>query len=104
MLFCVAMCFSATQRAGGAVWEAQVIIAIALYPVRLGFYWLTYDWLGADSIWLSFPVGSIAALALGWWIYRYSNWRRHAVAETSAEAKEQVQADGEPAGRMVPDV
>ena len=104
MLFGVTMVFTATMRAGGAVWAPLIVIAVALYPVRLGFYWLTYDWLGADAIWWSFTVGSIAGLALGWWIYRYSNWRRHAVAETSAEAKEQVQADGEPAGRMVPDI
>jgi hypothetical protein len=81
-----------------------MIIAVALYPVRLGFYFLTYRWLGADAIWWSFTVGSIAGLALGWWFYRYSNWRRHALAEAPEEAREQVQADGEPAGRMVPDV
>jgi len=104
MLFGVTMVYSATMRAGGAVWIPLMIIAIALYPVRLGFYFLTYQWLGADAIWWSFTVGSIAALLLGWWFYRYSNWRRHAVAESREEAQEQCQADGEPAGRMVPDV
>jgi Na+-driven multidrug efflux pump len=104
ILFGVTMVFSATMRAGGAVWAPLMIIAIALYPVRLGFYWLTYDWLGADAIWWSFTVGSIAGLVLGWWFYRYSGWRKHAVAETSEEAQEQIQADGEPAGRMVPDI
>lgn len=104
ILFGVTMVFSATMRAGGAVWAPLLIIAIALYPVRLGFYYLTYDRLGADAIWWSFTVGSIAGLVLGWGFYRYSNWRRHAVAETSEEAQEQIQADGEPAGRMVPDI
>jgi Na+-driven multidrug efflux pump len=47
ILFGVTMVFSATMRAGGAVWAPLMIIAIALYPVRLGFYCLTYDWLGA---------------------------------------------------------
>jgi Na+-driven multidrug efflux pump len=104
VLFAPAMVYSATMRAGGAVWAPLLIIAIALYPVRLGFYWLTYDWLGADAIWLSFTVGSIAGLVLGWWFYRYSNWRKHAMAENPDEAREQIQADGEPAGRMVPDL
>jgi putative MATE family efflux protein len=104
VLFGVAMVYSATMRAGGAVWAPLALIAIALYPVRLGFYYLTYDWLGADAIWLSFTVGAVAGLVLGWWFYRYTAWRKHAVAETSEEAREQVQADGEPAGRMVPDV
>ena len=104
MLFGVTMVYTATMRAGGAVWIPLLIIAIALYPVRLGFYFLTYDRLGADAIWWSFTVGSLAALALGWGFYRYSGWRRHAIPESSEEAQEQVHADGEPAGRMVPDV
>jgi putative MATE family efflux protein len=104
VLFGVTMVFSATMRAGGAVWAPLLIVIIALYPVRLGFYYLAYEWLGADAIWWSFTVGSLSATALGWWFYRYTAWRKHAVAETSEEAQEQIQADGEPAGRMVPDV
>ncbi|MEO6041096.1 MAG: MATE family efflux transporter [Croceibacterium sp.] len=104
MVFGVTMVFSATMRAGGAVWIPLMIIAVALYPVRLGFYFIAYRYIGADAIWWSFPVGSLAGLALGWGFYRYSGWRRHAMPETSAEAAEQIHADGEPAGRMVPDV
>ncbi|MBT2134597.1 MATE family efflux transporter [Croceibacterium sp. LX-88] len=102
MVFGVTMVYSATMRAGGAVWVPLLIIAIALYPVRLGFYWLTYERLGSDAIWLSFPVGSLAGLVLGWGFYHYSGWRKHAMPETSDEAQEQANADGEPAGRMVP--
>ncbi len=104
MLFGVTMVYSATMRAGGAVWIPLMIIAVALYPVRLGFYFLAYSRLGADAIWWSFTVGSIAALALGWWFYNYSGWRKHALAETPAEAQEEAQADGEPAGRLAPNV
>ncbi len=104
MVFGVTMVYSATMRAGGAVWVPLIILAIALYPVRLGFYFATYPALGSDAIWWSFPAGSAAALALSWWFYHYSSWRRYAVAETPGEAREQAQADGEPAGRMVPDV
>ena len=104
MLFGVTMVYSATMRAGGAVIVPLVIIAIALYPVRLGFYFLTYSWLGSDAIWWSFTVGSIAGLVLGWWFYRFSNWRKHAIPETSEEAQEQSQADGQPAGRYAPNL
>jgi Na+-driven multidrug efflux pump len=104
MLFGVTMVFSATMRAGGAVWIPLMIIAIALYPVRLGFYFLAYPSLGADAIWWSFTVGSIAGLVLGWGFYRYSGWRRHAMPEQPEEAQEEAQALAEPAGRMVPDV
>ncbi len=104
MLFGVTMVYSSTMRAGGAVWIPLLIIAVALYPVRLGFYYLTYARLGADAIWWSFTVGSIAGVMLAWGLYRYSGWRKHALAEAPDEAQEQAHADGEPAGRMVPDV
>ena len=104
VVFGVTMVYSATMRAGGAVWAPLLIIAVALYPVRLGFYFLTYRWLGADAIWLSFPVGSVAGLVIGWCFYHYSGWRKHPEPETSEEAQEQVNADGEPAGRFAPNL
>lgn len=104
VFFGVMMVYSATMRAGGAVMAPLIIIAIALYPVRLGFYFLTYDWFArsADAIWWSFPISAFVGLVLGWWFYKFSNWRRHAMAETSEEAQEQAQADGQPAGRYTP--
>jgi Na+-driven multidrug efflux pump len=104
MLFGVTMVYSATMRAGGAVVVPLIIIAVALYPVRLGFYFATYDWLGSDAIWWSFPVGSVAGLVLAWWFYNYSNWRKRAMAESPGEAEEQAHAAGEPAGRMSPEI
>ena len=104
VLFAPAMVYSATMRAGGAVWVPLGVLAIALYPVRLGFYFLTYDRLGADAIWWSFPVGALAGLVLSWAAYRYLPWRRHALAESSEEAMEQSHADGQPAGRMMPEL
>jgi len=104
ILFGVTMVYSATMRAGGAVMVPLIIIAVALYPVRLGFYFASYPWLGSDAIWLSFPVGSVAGLALAWWFYRYSGWRARAMAESAEEAKEQANADGEPAGRFAPNL
>ena len=104
ILFAVTQVYSATMRAGGSVWIPLLIIAVALYPVRLGFYALTYDRLGADAIWISFPVSAVVALILGWWFYRYSGWRKLAMAESAEEAQEQSHADGEPAGRFKPDM
>jgi len=104
ILFGMTMVYTATMRAGGAVWVPLIIIAVALYPARLGFYYLTYAWLGPDAIWYSFPVSSLVGLLLAWGFYRFSGWRRHAVPETSEEAQEEIHAAGEPAGRMVPDL
>lgn len=102
MLFGITMVYSSTMRAGGAVIIPLIIIIVSLYPVRLGFYYLTYERLGADAIWLSFPVGAVASVALGWWFYHRTPWREKAIAETADEAREQANADGEPAGRANP--
>ncbi len=104
IFFGVTMVMTATMRAGGAVWTPLAILTVSLFPVRLGFYYLTYDWLGADAIWLSFPVAAFSALLMAWWAYRYTGWRDSARAESEAEAMEQAHADGQPAGRMMPDL
>ncbi len=104
IFFGVTMVLTATMRAGGGVWIPLWILGIALYPVRLGFYYLTYDQLGADAIWLSFPVAAAVALVLAFLAYRYSGWRKRAIAETEEEAREQCQADGEPTGRATPNL
>jgi Na+-driven multidrug efflux pump len=89
ILFGVTMVMTATMRAGGAVWAPLMVLLVSLFPVRLGFYWLTYDWLGADAIWLSFPVAALAALVLAWWAYRFTRWRERAQGrERGGEARE----------------
>ncbi|GAA0284574.1 MATE family efflux transporter [Alteraurantiacibacter aestuarii] len=104
IFFGVTMVYSATMRAGGAVMVPLLIIAISLYPVRLGFYFLTYQWLGSDAIWWSFPVSAFSALAMAWYFYFHTPWRDRAIAETAREAEEQAHTDGYPAGRFKPDM
>jgi len=105
IIFGVTMVYTATMRAAGAVWVPLLVVAVALFPVRLGFYQLTYRSLGADAIWLSFPVSSVAALALGWWFYHRWNWRRALVASPDpALAAERSQADGLAGGRLKPEI
>lgn len=104
VLFGMTLVYTSTMRAGGIVIAPLVILAIAMFPVRLGFYWLTYDWLGADAIWLSFPVAGLSALALAWWFYHRTAWRDRAMAESREQASEEAHTQGEPAGRMSPDL
>src|SRR5690606_18666577 len=104
VFFGMTMVMTATMRAGGAVIVPLVILGIALYPVRIGFYYATYDALGADAIWLSFPVAAFAALLMAWWAYRRPGWRARARAETEGEAREQAQTEGQPAGRLTPEI
>lgn len=104
IFFGVTMVMTGTMRAGGVVWTPLFILAITLYPVRLGFYFLTYPMIGADAIWLSFPVAAISSLILAAWVYYRTPWREKAQAEAAEEAAEQANAEGDPAGRLNPSV
>ena len=86
VFFGVTMVYTATMRAAGSVMIPLIIIAISLYPVRLGFYEATYHWLGADAIWWSFVVGAFAAMLLGWSYYHMWNWRGANAAPVSVRA------------------
>lgn len=102
IFFGMTMVLNGTMRAGGVVWLPLFILAVTLYPIRLGFYYLAYDRIAADAIWLSFPVAAFSSLALTALIYYRSSWREKAQAETAGEAAEQANAEGEPAGRFNP--
>ena len=102
VFFGMTMVLSGTMRAGGVVWMPLIILTMTLYPIRLGFYYFTYDQIGANAIWLSFPVAAFSSLALMALAYYRSNWREKALAETVGEAAEQANAEGEPAGRSNP--
>ena len=65
-----------TLRANGAVVPPLIILAVSMFPIRLGIYGLSYPVLGSDAIWWSFPLSSLAALAMAWAVYRHGGWRR----------------------------
>ena len=76
LLFGVTMVLFATVRANGAVWAPLIILCIGLVPIRFGFIFGTDQWLGADSIWLSFPASSLANLALAAAYYLQGGWKK----------------------------
>jgi Na+-driven multidrug efflux pump len=47
-----------------------------MFPIRLGIYYFGYPAVGSDILWWSFPLSSLASLAMAWAIYRRGNWRR----------------------------
>jgi Na+-driven multidrug efflux pump len=65
-----------TLRANGSVVPPLIILALSMFPIRLGIYWLGYPALGGDAIWWSFPLSSLASLAMAWAVYRRGAWRR----------------------------
>ncbi len=85
----VMMVLFATMRAYGAVVTPLIIMFMAMYPARLGFYELAYPVIGSEAVWWAFPVGSVASAALTVVFYRYGPWRK-----TQREAMRPVPAGG----------
>lgn len=102
ILFGVTIVLFGTMRAGGVVLAPLVVLGIAMYPVRLGFYHYGYPLIGADALWLSFPVGSAVATLLAAIAYRRTGWRDTARMVPEEECVEETHADGDTAGRMAP--
>jgi len=65
-----------TMRAYGAVMVPLGIMGIAMYPARLGFYWLAYPHIGAEAVWWTYPAGSIVAVGLTVLAYTRGGWRK----------------------------
>jgi putative MATE family efflux protein len=104
LLFGVTMVLFGTVRANGAVLGPLIILAIGLYPVRFGFAFGAYKWLGADALWYSFPVSSFANMAMAIAFYLHGGWRkaRMHVPPSSDELIEEAESGTEPGGRINP--
>ncbi|HEX8241590.1 MAG TPA: MATE family efflux transporter [Allosphingosinicella sp.] len=104
LLFGVTLVLFGTVRANGAVIGPLVILFVGLVPVRLGFALGAYPWLGADALWLSFPVSSFANMVLAIAFYLHGGWRKSRMGPPpdAEECLEEAQADAEPGGRLNP--
>ncbi|WP_338466756.1 MATE family efflux transporter [Novosphingobium sp. ZN18A2] len=102
LLFGVTIVLFGTMRAGGVVIAPLIVLAIAMYPGRLGFYYIAYPRIGQDALWYAFPVGSVIASALAIVAYRMPGWRKDMHAIPSGEAAEEAMADSDVSGRMEP--
>ncbi|MBL8651336.1 MAG: MATE family efflux transporter [Sphingopyxis sp.] len=65
-----------TLRANGSVVPPLIILFLSMFPIRLGIYYFGYPLIGSDILWWSFPLSSLASLALAWAVYRRGRWRR----------------------------
>jgi putative MATE family efflux protein len=106
LLFGVMMVLFATVRANGAVWVPLIVLAVGLVPVRFGYIFATYGWLGADAIWTSFPVTSLINLALATAFYLHGGWRKARMTVEQRpdddEFTEEALATREPGGALNP--
>jgi len=72
--FGVAFILSGIVRATGAVWPPLVGMVISLWAVRIPVAKLMEPHLGADAIWLAFPIGSLTTLVLAAAYYFWNGW------------------------------
>ncbi|TQS73885.1 MATE family efflux transporter [Rhodobacteraceae bacterium] len=75
LAFGVTQVLFGTVRASGQVVWPLIILAVSLYPVRLGFVYLMQPRLGTDAIWWSFPVAFITTMICAMLYHRFGNWR-----------------------------
>ena len=104
LLFGVTMILFGVVRANGAVIGPLIILVIGLYPVRLGFALGAYRWLGADALWLSFPVSSLVNMSLAIAFYWHGGWKKQRMMPPPGvdEAIEEAEGLTEPGGRINP--
>ncbi|AXK73640.1 MATE family efflux transporter [Lysobacter sp. TY2-98] len=76
LFFGVTFVLSGVVRATGAVIPPLVILAFALWGVRVPYASLLQSRMGADAIWWSFPVSAVVAMALSALYYVYGGWRK----------------------------
>jgi putative MATE family efflux protein len=105
LAFGVSLVLFGTVRANGQVVWPLIILFISMYPVRLGFALGGYDWLGADALWLSFPLGMTATMFMAIALYLHGGWRKSRMASEPLdenECIEQAEATREPGGALRP--
>jgi len=103
VMFGATMVLFSTVRANGATVPPLIILAVAFYPVRLGFAIFGQRLIGPDALWYAFPLGSLVSLGLAAWYYRNGHWREQVlIVPPEPEGEEHAHATGEPAGRLHP--
>ncbi|MCK9542179.1 MAG: MATE family efflux transporter [Novosphingobium sp.] len=71
----IVVVLNGTMRAYGEVVLPLIVMVVAMYPGRIGFYFATRPWLGEDAVWWAFPAGTLLSVALTWLAYAKGRWR-----------------------------
>jgi putative MATE family efflux protein len=74
--FGVAFIFSGIVRATGAVWPPLLAMVISLWGVRVPLATILEPHLGANAIWISFPIGSSVTCLLAGGYFLWGGWRK----------------------------
>jgi putative MATE family efflux protein len=71
----VVMLLNSEMRAYGEVMLPLIVMILAMYPGRIGFYFLARPWLGEEAVWWSYPAGAVFNIMFTWLAYSRGNWR-----------------------------
>ncbi|WP_337189035.1 MATE family efflux transporter [Phenylobacterium sp.] len=81
--FGIAFIFSGVVRATGAVWPPLLAMVISLWVVRVPLATALEPHMGAEAIWISFPIGSAVTLILAAGYYVWGGWRTSRMLPTT---------------------
>ena len=85
LFFGVTFVLFGVVRSTGAVWPPLIVLFISMWMIRPPFAFALMPRLGADAIWWSFPLGSLASMLMALAYYRWGGWQRaHMLAEPVA--------------------
>jgi hypothetical protein len=82
LFFGATFVISGVVRSTGAVIAPLLILAVALWGIRVPFAHLLQPRYGTDAIWWSFPVSSVCSMAMAFAYYRWGGWRRARMLRT----------------------
>lgn len=87
--FGVAFIFSGVVRATGAVWPPLIAMIVSLWGIRVPLANLLQPSMGAEAIWISFPVGSAMTMILSGAYYFWGGWRKQRMMPDSPIATDE---------------
>lgn len=76
LFFGVNFVVTGVVRSTGAVVAPLLILALALWGIRIPFASLMQPVLGVDAIWWSFPLSALSAMLMSLAYYRWGGWRK----------------------------
>jgi putative MATE family efflux protein len=88
IFFGVTMVIFGTVRANGAVFAPLVILAISLFPIRLGLVFALWPAIGREALWWSMPVSSLCSMLMAVGYYRAGGWRKSQMTTISPREAE----------------
>ncbi|QIL71429.1 MATE family efflux transporter [Diaphorobacter sp. HDW4B] len=86
LFFGVTFVLSGVVRSTGAVMPPLIILAVAMWGIRVPVARFLQPWWGADAIWWSFPISAFCSMLAIVAYYRFGGWRKAHMLPTPAAA------------------